>query len=275
MPYPLLITWDVDPAVFPGLEIPRWYGLFWVLGLLLSYQVMQYIYKRERRAPAALNDHLAVYVIVGTFLGARLGHILFYDPLYYWLHPIEILPVRLEPEFQFVGLAGLASHGAAAGILIALFWYCRKHQENYLWIADRLVIAVALAGSFIRFGNLMNSEIVGTPTNVPWAFVFTRIDAIPRHPAQLYEAIFCLILFVVLFYLWHRKRMGTRDGRIAAIFLVALFSLRFLVEFVKENQEPFEDHLLLNMGQVLSIPFIGIGISLLLRSARKTGSIPV
>jgi phosphatidylglycerol---prolipoprotein diacylglyceryl transferase len=268
----LSITWDVDPAIFPGLEIPRWYGLMWVLGLLLGHQVMQYIYKREGRTPEALND-LTVYVLAGTFLGARLGHILFYDPLYYWHHPIEILPIKLEPEFQFVGFAGLASHGAAVVIPIAMYLYCRKHREHYLWLADRLALGTALAGSFIRFGNLLNSEIIGTPTNVPWAFVFTRIDHVPRHPAQLYEAVSCMILFMVLFYMWYTKSNGALHGRIFGIFLVALFSLRFAGEFFKVNQEPFEDHLLLNMGQLLSIPFLLAGIFLLFRSGIKKDSV--
>lgn len=268
----LYIIWDVGPSIIPGLEIPRWYGVMWVLGLLLSHQVVQYIYRVERRTPDAFNT-LTIYMLVGTLLGARLGHILFYDPLHYWHHPIEILPIRLEPEFQFVGIAGLASHGGGMGILVAIYLYCRKYREHYLWMTDRLVIAAALTGSFIRLGNLMNSEVIGIPTSVPWAFVFTRVDNIPRHPAQLYEAIACMILFVVCFYMWYKNRAVIAEGRVTGIFLVILFTLRFAGEFLKVSQEPFEDHLLLNMGQTLSIPFILAGFFLLLRPAGKSNAV--
>lgn len=269
----LYIIWGVNPSIFPGLEIPRWYGVLWVLGLWLSYHVVQYIYKVERRTPEAFN-HLAMYVLAGTFLGARLGHILFYNPLHYWYHPIEILPIRLEPEFQFVGLAGLASHGGAMGILIAIYLYCRRQRERYLWMTDRLVIAAALAGCFIRLGNLMNSEMIGIPTSVPWAFVFMRVDNVPRHPTQLYEAITCMILFMVCFRMWYnKKRTIVTEGRVTGIFLIVLFSLRFIGEFLKTNQEAFEDQLLLNMGQALSIPFILAGIFLLLRPAGENNTV--
>lgn len=268
----LYIIWDINPSIFHGLEIPRWYGVLWVLGLLLSHQVAEYIFKVERRTGEAFNN-LTIYLLVGTFLGARLGHILFYDPLYYWSHPIEILPIRLEPEFQFVGLAGLASHGGAIGVLIAIYLYCRRYHERYLWMADRLVIAAAITGSFIRLGNLMNSEVIGIPANVPWAFVFTRIDNVPRHPAQLYEAIVCMILFAICFRLWYKSRAVIAEGRVTGIFLVTLFSLRFAGEFLKVSQEPFEDHLVLNMGQMLSIPFILAGFFLLFRPSRNSNAI--
>ncbi len=258
------IIWDVNPSVFPSLDIPRWYGLFWVAGILLSYQVMLYIYKKEGLTVKDL-DKLTLYVVVGTLLGARLGHILFYDLDYYWQHPIEVLPIRLEPEFQFVGLTGLASHGAGLGIFIAMAIYCKVYQVNFLWIADRLAIGTALIGSFIRMGNLMNSEMVGTPTDVPWAFIFVQVDDLPRHPAQLYEAVFCLILFVILFLLWKRRsQLGT--GFIFGVFMILLFTQRFFNEMVKVNQVLFEDSLPINMGQILSIPFVIVGVVLVIYS---------
>lgn len=262
--HPLYIVWDVDPRIFPSFELLRWYGLFWALGLFVGYQLMFYIYRRENKPPQRL-DSLAIYLITGAIVGARLGHILFYDPLYYWQHPIEILPIKLEPQFEFTGLAGLASHGGVIGVLLALFLYCRKYRESYLWLLDRLVIAAALLGSFIRTGNLMNSEIVGTPTEVPWAFIFTRLDGVPRHPAQLYEAIFYMLLFLFLFFLWKKGRAAQR-GLLVGTGMVAVFSQRFIVEFLKADQMPFESDLPINMGQILSIPFILIGLLLVLRS---------
>lgn len=266
------ILWTVSPNIFPNLEIPKWYGLCWAAGILLAYQVMIYIYKKEGKALNQL-DILATYLLVGTLLGARLGHIIFYDPTYYWHHPIEILPIRLSPSFEFTGLSGLASHGGGLGVFVSIYLYCRKYQESYLQIADRIAIAVALTGAFIRFGNLLNSEMIGIPTDIPWAFVFTSADNIPRHPAQLYESIFCLFLFVFMFLIWKIKGNKIRDGFLLGIFLTALFSFRFLDEFLKINQEAFENELLINMGQILSIPFVITGIILILRSYKDQNSI--
>lgn len=263
----LYILWDVDPQLFPWLEIPRWYGLMWALGIFFSYLVMAYVYRKEGKSLEAL-DQLSLYIILGTILGARLGHILFYDPIYYWQHPLEILPFQMEPEFQFSGLSGLASHGGAMGVLLALYLYCSKYQESFLWIVDRLVIVGALTGAFIRFGNLMNSEIIGTTTDVPWAFIFSRVDILPRHPAQLYESIFCLLLFFVLLGLWKSGKFRQRPGFMLGLFLVMLFSFRFVVEFFKIDQVSFEAELLLNMGQILSIPFVVIGIMIMGMSRR-------
>lgn len=229
---------------------------------------MSHIYKKEGKTSQEL-DKLTLYIITGAIIGARLGHILFYDPLYYWQHPIEILPIRLAPEFQFTGLAGLASHGGVTGVLLALFFYCRKYKENYVWILDKLAIVGLLLGSFIRLGNLMNSEIIGTPANVPWAFIFTSVDDIPRHPSQLYEAIFYMLLFVLLFILWKTRRTKYEQGFLLGLCLITVFSQRFMVEFFKINQEPFENSLLINMGQILSIPFIIIGIIILIKSIRQ------
>jgi phosphatidylglycerol:prolipoprotein diacylglycerol transferase len=261
------IQWDVNPNVFLNLEIPKWYGLCWATGVFLAYQIITYIYKKEGKALNQL-DILATYIMVGTLLGARLGHIIFYDPTYYWHHPVEILPIRLSPSFEFTGLSGLASHGGGIGVFSAIYLYSRKYRESFLQIADRLTIAVALTGAFIRFGNLLNSEMIGIPTNVPWAFVFTSTDNIPRHPAQLYESLFCFFLFALLFYIWKIKSDKIRYGFLLGVFLTALFSFRFLDEFFKINQEAFEDELFMNMGQILSIPFFLTGIILVFRSYR-------
>jgi prolipoprotein diacylglyceryl transferase len=254
------IIWDINPDIFviPGIDHPvRWYGLSWALGFLVSQQVMYYIYKKEGR-PAKEIDTLTIYVVVAAVVGARLGHVLFYDPVNYLQEPLRIFAVWE---------GGLASHGGALGVLVALYFFAKKTHVNYLWIADRLVIVSALTGWFIRFGNLMNSEMVGTPTTLPWAFIFTKIDNLPRHPAQLYEAMYCLCLFILLFTLWYKYRETMKNGFLFGWFLIILFTLRFVDEFFKINQVAFEDDLILNMGQILSIPFIVTGILILVSNA--------
>ncbi|MBE9461040.1 prolipoprotein diacylglyceryl transferase [Dyadobacter subterraneus] len=256
------ILWNVRTNVFPSLEIPKWYGLCWTLGIFLSYRIMFYVFKKEGKTIQQL-DILTTYVIIGTLLGARLGHILFYDPIYYWNHLIEILPIRLSPSFEFTGLAGLASHGGGIGIFLAIYLYSKKYKESYLWILDRVTIAAALTGAFIRFGNLMNSEMIGIPTKVSWAFIFTKIDQMPRHPAQLYESVFCLFLFFLMFSIWKKTLGKLPEGLLTGIFLVLLFSFRFMDEFLKIDQESFESQMPINMGQILSIPFILTGLLLI------------
>lgn len=259
------IVWDIDPDIFviPYINHPvRWYGLSWALGFLLSQQVMYYIYKRDSR-PREEVDVLTVYMIVAAIAGARLGHVLFYD----------IDQLLREPLSVFaIWEGGLASHGGAIGILIALFFFARKTKVRYLWIVDRLVIVSALTGCLIRLGNLMNSEMIGLPTTVPWAFIFVGVDGVPRHPAQLYEAIYCFFLFVFLFWLYYKRGSALKDGLLTGLFLVILFSLRFVDELLKINQESFEDGLLINMGQILSIPFVVIGIIILFLTQKRNTS---
>lgn len=260
--YLTFITWDVDPDMFviPFLNHPvRWYGLCWAVALLISQQIMYFIYQREGRSAKEV-DTMTLYIVLGTLLGARLGHVLFYNPGHYLSNPVEIL---------FVWEGGLASHGATIGIPLAAYFFSRKTKVDYLWVLDRLVIVSALCGIFIRFGNLMNSEIVGTPTDVSWAFVFTRIDDVPRHPAQLYESIYCLFIFIALFYTWHKYRGRFANGTLLGCFLIVLFTLRFVDEFFKVNQEAFEDNMMLNMGQLLSIPFVLCGIFILFYAKRR------
>ena len=261
------ITWSVDPDIFviPILNHPvRWYGMSWALGFLLSQQVMYFIYKKEGRTRKEIDD-LTIYMLIASMVGARLGHIQFYDPIDYLSNPLRILAIWE---------GGLASHGGAIGILIALYLFARKTQVRYLWLVDRLVIVSALTGCLIRLGNLMNSEMVGLPTDVPWAFVFTSIDNVPRHPAQLYEAIYCFLLFGLLFTIWYKRRAIMYDGLLSGLFLIILFSLRFVDEFFKINQESFEDNLLLNMGQILSIPFVLAGIIILIYGNKQRKQLP-
>ncbi len=248
------INWDIDPEIFHiGFLSVRWYGLLFASAFIFGYMLMKNIFTRENLS-VELLDKLSMYMLIGTVLGARLGHVFFYQPDYYLSHPSEILQVWK---------GGLASHGAAIGILIALYLFARKAKKSYLWVLDRVVITVALAGFFIRTGNLMNSEIVGKVTDLPWGFVFAReipyLGADPRHPSQIYEALSYLLIFSLLSFLFFKKGWNIKSGRIFGLFLVSLFSVRFLIEFVKHVQVEFESSMLLNMGQLLSIPFILIG----------------
>ncbi|MEW6004419.1 MAG: prolipoprotein diacylglyceryl transferase [Stygiobacter sp.] len=252
-----LVIWDVNPDIISiGPITIRWYGLFFALSFVLGYQIMIHIFRKEKRSEDDLND-LIWYMVLGTVLGARLGHCFFYAPEYYLKNPIEIL---------MVWKGGLASHGAAIGILTSLYLFIRKKKNyTYLWLLDRIVITVALGGFFIRMGNLFNSEIFGRETNLPWAFVFVSVDNIPRHPTQIYEALAYLSIFIILFVIYNKKFNKLKEGFLFGWFLILVFGFRFLVEFLKENQSLFENNLPLNMGQLLSIPFILAGIWILLR----------
>lgn len=246
------ITWNVDPEIFRlGNVAVRYYGLLFALGFYLGYLIMARIFTLEK-VPQAKLDQLAILMIASTIIGARLGHCLFYEPDYYLSKPLEMFKVWK---------GGLASHGAAVGILFALWLFTKKSGKSFLWILDRVVITVALAGSFIRLGNLMNSEIYGDPTTLPWGFLFIRnMEELPRHPTQIYEALAYLLIFIFLFRTYHQKRQSLREGFIFGWFLVLLFLTRFLVEFIKNPQVGFEESMLLNMGQLLSIPFILLGV---------------
>lgn len=259
------IVWDISPEIYDGFVTLRWYGLFWVAGMFIGYTVLRNIYRSENIAIVEL-DNLTFYTVLGVIIGARLGHILFYDPVYYWNHPVEILPFRISPAFEFTGFAGLASHGGVSGALLAIYLYYRKSGFHYLWLLDRITIAGAALGGFIRLGNLMNSEIIGTPSNVPWAFIFTSTDPIPRHPSQLYEAMFYFGISIVLYWIWKSRKFYENNGFLCGLGVALIFIQRFLIEFVKESQAAFEENLFLNMGQMLSIPFILCGIALMIRS---------
>ena len=248
------IIWDVNPEIFSiGSFSIRWYGLLFASGFLVGQRIMAHIFRKEGLKETLL-DSLLLTMVITTVVGARLGHFLFYEPEVLFKNPLQVI----TPPF-----AGLASHGATIGILLGLYFYARAKKMNFLWVVDRIVIVVALAGCFIRMGNLMNSEIVGKVTDVPWAFVFTRnfeFTQYPRHPAQLYEAIACVILCLVLFWMWNKRKTQTPQGLLLGIFLIWVFGLRFVIEFFKENQVAFENELPFNMGQLLSVPAIILGI---------------
>jgi len=250
----LAIQWSPEPELFPGLLPVRWYGLLFMSGFVFGYYILQKIFVRHSKDPRLLDD-LALYVGVGTILGARLGHCLFYEPSYYLSHPLEIIKI-----WQ----GGLASHGAAICIPIAVWLFTRKNPSiGYLWLLDRLVVVVALAGALIRLGNLFNSEIVGQPTEVPWGFVFERLgENFPRHPSQLYESIFYFLCFGILFRMEREHPAAQQPGALLGAFLVLVFGFRFLIEFLKADQVNFESQMMLNMGQWLSLPAILIGLLL-------------
>jgi prolipoprotein diacylglyceryl transferase len=255
------ITWSVSPEIVSfGFIHIRWYGLLFALSFIVGFKIMEWIYKKENKNLDDLND-LVWYMILGTVIGARLGHCLFYNPEYYLSNPAEILKVWK---------GGLASHGAAVGILTAIWFYVKKKKtETYLWIMDRVVITVALAAFFIRLGNLFNSEIIGHPTNVAWAFIFTSVDNIPRHPTQLYESLFYLFSFVIIFFQYKKHNGKFYDGYIFGLFLILIFGFRIFIEFFKEDQTYFEAGMILNMGQLLSIPLVIAGIYFLVKAKKK------
>jgi prolipoprotein diacylglyceryl transferase len=267
----LFIKWNIDPEIFRiGGFALRYYSVLFALAFIISYYLLSSIFKKENVSEKLLQ-RLLVYVIVGTIAGARLGHTLFYEFGYYKNHLLEIiLPFRISNgNFELTGYQGLASHGGAIGILVAVALYCKKYHLSFLWVLDRLVIVVALSGFFIRIGNLFNSEIIGKPTDLPWAFIFERVDFIPRHPSQLYEAIAYLIIFFVLWKLYQTRDLQLKKGFLFGLFLLLVFSARFLIEFTKENQEAFEKALPINMGQILSLPFVLAGAYLIFRSGHN------
>ena len=245
-----------------------WYGLLWALVFVVGYYVMRKMYRKENLSDELL-DKLTIYMLIFSVVGARLGHCLFYEPEYYLADPIKIL---------YVWEGGLASHGGAIGILLGLLLYSRKTKIPYLHILDLIVVTVALGGAFIRLGNLMNSEIYGYETMLPWGFKFVRdwapgtpIDTIPAcHPTQIYEALVCVIVFVVLLYLFFKKDYAkTRPGFMFGLFCTVVFGSRILIEFIKQRQVEFENSMVLDMGQWLSIPFVIIGIYFMVRSNKK------
>ncbi|MEO5909082.1 MAG: prolipoprotein diacylglyceryl transferase, partial [Ginsengibacter sp.] len=258
----LQIRWNINPEIFRvgGFGL-RYYSLMFMLAFIVSYYLLSRIFKKEN-VPQRLLDKLLIYVFIGTIAGARLGHTLFYEFGYYKNHLLEIiLPFTFtNGQFEFTGYQGLASHGGALGILLAVALYCKKYKQSFLWVMDRLVIVVALSGFFIRVGNFFNSEIIGKPTGHSWGVIFERVDLIPRHPAQLYEAFSYLVIFFILWGIYQKKSAFLKKGFLFGLFLVLLFTVRFLIEFVKENQEPFEASWPLNLGQILSLPFILAGL---------------
>ena len=265
----LIIHWSADPVIFHiGSFGLRWYSLLFAVGFISAYFILLKMFRREGVNPSYL-DKLTIYCFIALLVGLRFGHCIFYEWSYYKDHLLEIvLPWNLETG-EFTGYQGLASHGGAIGILLGLWLYCYKTKVNPVWILDRLVIVIPLVGAFVRCGNLMNSEIYGVETTLPWGFIYERNhETVPKHPTQLYEALSYLIIFASLLIYYVRKKGKIRPGMSFGIFLTALFGIRFLIEFIKQDQVAFEQGMTLNMGQLLSIPFILAGIVFIVLSVK-------
>lgn len=259
-PIDLPLIWAPDPILFKvGPLAVRWYGLLFALAFLVGSYVVRRMFAREGKPEGDL-DRLLLYVMIGTVVGARLGEVLFYNPAFYLSNPLEIVKIWE---------GGLASHGGAIGLFAALWLYARRRPDQpYLWVLDRVAVPTALAGMLIRTGNFFNSEILGVPADAPWAVVFARVDAVPRHPAQLYEAVAYGLIFLVLLAAYRRRGAATPHGFLTGLFLVLVFSARFAIETVKVPQAAFGAALPLSVGQILSVPAIALGAWLLVRAIR-------
>lgn len=277
----LSIVWDWNPTfiMLGNLDI-RWYGLMWAIAILVAERILAYTYKREGLPPRTIESAF-LWIVLGTFIGARVGHCLFYEPEVYLAEPWRIITGIRD--------GGMASHGATIGIILGVWGFTHRNHLPFIWGMDRIAIVAPLSGAVIRFGNLFNSEIVGYPTDVAWGFKFVRHDAyrawveyngdvpaeiienIPaRHPAQLYEALCYIAIFAIVIYLYFRKDMGRRrPGVLISIALIGIFTLRFFIEFLKERQVDFEEGMSLDMGQLLSIPFIIVGVAILIYALRR------
>lgn len=254
------ILWRVDPVLWRSGHLSlHWYGLIFIAGLLLGYAVLRWIYGREGRDPEAV-DALFLYATVGILAGARLLHCLVYEPGYYLRHPVEIL---------YFWKGGLASHGGMAGVVLAALLFCRRYGEKPLWLLSRLTIPGTLVAAFVRIGNFFNSEILGLPSDAPWAVVFARVDAAPRHPVQLYESGAYLLLFALLFLLYLRLKPERATRLLPGVFLTGMFSARFVLEYFKTEQADYVTGLPFTVGQLLSLPLILLGTVWLLYALRK------
>jgi phosphatidylglycerol:prolipoprotein diacylglycerol transferase len=270
MPF-LKFVWEPSTGLDLGIITLHYYSLMFVVAFGLGWWLMKKIYQREGLSLDKL-DSIFIYTIIATLIGARLGHVFFYDWDYFQHHISEIfLPFKLEPEFEFTGFRGLASHGAAIGIIVAMYIYSKKVvQKHLLWVLDRVVIPVACGAIFIRIGNFFNSEIIGKPTGSDYGVVFANLgEDFARYPTQLYEAAGYLIVFLMLWYLYWRTEKRHKEGYLFGVFLISLWTVRFFVEFLKEVQVDFEESMSLNMGQWLSIPFIILGLYLMFRKTKQ------
>lgn len=252
----MLIHWNASPEIIHlGPLTLRWYGLMFLVGFTLGYQGMKKACQWENKGGKNYIeklDSLLIHLVLGTTIGARLGHCLFYDPSYYLSHPLEILKIWE---------GGLASHGGGIGVIVAIWLYVRKNPEfNMWWLFDRIAIFTVLTGGFIRLGNLMNSEIIGKPTNGSWGVIFDRVDQVPRHPTQIYESFCYFVIFAITFFIYRKMKEKTPPRLLFGLVFSGIFICRFVIEFFKEVQSPFEEDMIINMGQVLSLPFIFIGL---------------
>ena len=257
----LSVNWNVDPEIFSvGSLSIRYYGLLWASSFILSYIIMKKIFIKEN-LKIELLDSLSTYIFIGTIAGARLGHVLFYQPAYYLDNPFEII---------MIWKGGLASHGAGLGIITSLILFSRKYDKPFLWLADRIAIVVGLSGFLIRFGNLLNSEIYGLATDLPWGFIFERNgEILAKHPTQIYEGVIALIVFVVLYYMYNKTKLFDKLGLAFGIFMVTIFTDRFFIEFIKEVQVAKEQTMFLDIGQLLSIPMVIAGVYFIIRALKK------
>ncbi len=275
----LYIAWHPEETLFRIGPLPvRWYGLCWMIGLVIGYFLMQWLYKRHKY-PAEKFEPLFLYVFFGVLAGARLGHCLFYEPedfLTSWHGLLSIfIPFHYMPDgtWHYTGYQGLASHGGVVGLLVSLFLYIRNTKMNTWVVLDFFGICSGIAAAFIRLGNLMNSEIIGKVTDVPWAFIFYKVDTYPRHPGQLYEAIAYLAIFFLILALYRKRPQKVGTGLYFGLCLVLIFTFRFFIEFTKIVQVDFESGLPLDMGQLLSIPLVVLGVWAILRSRGRIGTV--
>lgn len=274
---PLYIYWQPSEIAFQvGSLAVRWYGLCWLTGLVLGFFLMKWLYRQHRYSEQQFEP-LFLYVFIGVLIGGRLGHCIFYEPDYFLSSPTHMVEMVLPIHFlegggwRFTGYAGLASHGGVIGMLIGLYLYLRRTKMRPWVVLDFMGVCSCITATFIRLGNLMNSEIIGNITDVPWAFIFARVDQAPRHPGQLYEALayFCFFWIILAVYRHKRNKVGT--GFFFGLCLTLVFVFRFAIEYTKEVQESFENALPIDMGQILSIPFIIIGIWAMVQSRGKQG----
>lgn len=257
----MLLHWNVSPEIISiGPITLRWYGLMFLLGFSIGFTLMRKVCEWEGKSLEKL-DNLLIAIVLGTTIGARLGHVLFYDPKYYFSNPLEILKIWE---------GGLASHGGGLGVMIAIWIFVRRNPEfSLMWVFDRIAIFTVMTGGFIRLGNLFNSEILGKPTSGDWGVVFQRVDQFPRHPAQVYESLCYFLVFALTYKVYLKYKSRTPSGLLLGMVFVGIFIARFFIEFVKENQEAFENQMVLNMGQLLSLPFIAVGAYLIVRALRQ------
>lgn len=255
--------WDINPILVKlGPVSIHWYGLFFATAIISGYQIMSWIFKREQ-VDKELLDSLLMYIVCGTIIGARLVHCFVYDPSYYLADPIRILKVWE---------GGLASHGGVLGIIVACILFCRKHKElDFVWLLDRLAVVAVIGGALIRCGNFFNSEIIGKASTLPWAVVFKRVDLIPRHPSQMYEALAYIIIFLVLLFVYLKTSLKDTPGALLGLMLALVFSMRFILEFLKVRQAEYGESLEISVGQWLSVPYILFGLYLILRAKLKMG----
>ncbi|MDR1173043.1 MAG: prolipoprotein diacylglyceryl transferase [Bacteroidales bacterium] len=263
----LFIHWSINPEAFSlGPLTVRWYGILYGCAFIASYYTFKELLKFDK-LPDDFADRALIYMILGTVIGARIGDCFFYHPAYYLQHPLEIFATWK---------GGLSSHGGAIGILTALYLFGRKMKKPYIWVLDRVVIVIGVAGFFIRMGNLMNSEIYGHATTLAWGFIFERNgETVPKHPTQIYEALYYALTYLVLRFVYRRCDNRPRPFLIFGLFLIMVFGFRFCIEFIKNPQEDFEQNMMFNMGQWLSAPFVILGIISLIISSRQEKPAPL